>query len=286
MNRCLQSYQRAQRIVKPYSHMSLISFTFHVPICYYLVENYGFVGAAWALPINQWVLLLAVLIYSKCLGLNEKCWPGWSTACLSGWWPLLKLALGGTVAVMGEWWSWEICSGMAGSLGTIPLAGHMAIQTFSFFYFPLPFSVSMAATVRIGNLLGEGNGPQAIRVARLALVMCQSIMLVCACVVYAVRDKFAYLYTSDPDVVAIVADVAMIYVCFIFLSGTTQCLRGIMSGCGRQSTLAKVSVFASYGVGLPVSATLGLYYGWGLAGIWAGLALSNVVYVHKQSASD
>ena len=54
-------------------------------------------------------------------------------------------------------------------LGTIVLAGHMAVQTFAFFYFPLPFSVSMATTVRIGNLLGEGNGPQAIRVAKLGL---------------------------------------------------------------------------------------------------------------------
>ena len=166
-------------------------------------------------------------------------------------------------------------------LGTIVLAGHMAVQTFAFFYFPLPFSVSMATTVRIGNLLGEGNGPQAIRVAKLGLCITQSIMTVCAAFVYSVRDRFAYLYTSDAEVVALVADVALVYVLFIMLSGTTQCLRGILTGCGRQPVLAKVSIFASYAVGVPLSFILSgvTPYGldWGLSGIWLGLASSNVV---------
>ena len=106
MNRCVQSYQRAQRIVQPIARMSVISFAAHVPTCWWLVENYGFEGAAWALPINQWVLLISVLVYSKYKGLNERCWGGWSRDCLSGWLPLLRLAAAGTIAVMGEWWSW------------------------------------------------------------------------------------------------------------------------------------------------------------------------------------
>ena len=106
-------------------------------------------------------------------------------------------------------------------------------------------------------------------------------MTVCAAFVYSVRDRFAYLYTSDAEVVALVADVALVYVLFVMLSGTTQCLRGILTGCGRQPVLAKVSIFASYAVGVPLSFILSgvTPYGldWGLSGIWLGLASSNVV---------
>ena len=115
MNRCVQSYQRAQRIVQPIARMSVISFAAHVPTCWWLVTNYGFEGAAWALPINQWVLLISVLVYSKYKGLNERCWGGWSRDCLSGWLPLLRLAAAGTIAVMGEWGSWGL--GALGSTG-------------------------------------------------------------------------------------------------------------------------------------------------------------------------
>ena len=59
MNRCVQSYQRAQRIVQPIARMSVISFAAHVPTCWWLVENYGFEGAAWALPINRKIVKLS-----------------------------------------------------------------------------------------------------------------------------------------------------------------------------------------------------------------------------------
>ena len=49
---------------------------------------------------------------------------------------------------------------MAGRLGEIPLAAHVTMQNLQFFTFPIPFGVSMAGTVRVGNLLGAGNGKQ------------------------------------------------------------------------------------------------------------------------------
>jgi Na+-driven multidrug efflux pump len=58
---------------------------------------------------------------------------------------------------------------MAGTLGEVALAAHVTIQNFSFFYFPLPFSVSMAGTIRIGNLLGAGNPDLAVLVTKVSL---------------------------------------------------------------------------------------------------------------------
>lgn len=55
MNRCIQSFWRAQRIVKPYTHCSYISFLVHIPTCMYFVERWGFIGAAFSLPVNQWL---------------------------------------------------------------------------------------------------------------------------------------------------------------------------------------------------------------------------------------
>ena len=45
------------------------------------------------------------------------------------------------------------------------------------------------------------------------------------------------------------AGVTTVYVFFVFLGGSTQCLRGVLSGCGRQSDNARVSLVASYCVG-------------------------------------
>lgn len=111
------------------------------------------------------------------------------------------------------------------------------------------------------------------------------------------------VYTDDERVAAKVADVTSVYVMFIFLGGSTQCLRGVLSGCGRQSSNAKVSLISSYVqfchtpmsgttsflfqshtrfyggsycVGLPISYMFCFQLDWGLAGLWLGLVVSNV----------
>ena len=79
---------------------------------------------------------------------------------------------------------------MAGTLGEVALAADVTIQNFSFFYFPLPFSVSMAGTIRIGNLLGAGEPGLAVLVTKVSLVVTNCIMFTCALIVFLVRYAF------------------------------------------------------------------------------------------------
>ena len=61
-----------------------------------------------------------------------------------------------------------------------------------FFTFPVPFSVSMAGTIRVGNLLGAGNGAQGLTVTKLTLGCTNAIMLSTAVLVLIFRDKIPY----------------------------------------------------------------------------------------------
>ena len=78
----------------------------------------------------------------------------------------------------------------------------------------------------------------------------------------ACRDDFARVYTDDDRVASTVAEVTSVYVMFVFLGGSTQCLRGVLSGCGRQSANARVSLISSYCVGLPISYLFCFQFGW------------------------
>lgn len=57
-------------------------------------------------------------------GYLAKCWGGWTKEALTDWGPMLRLGSAGTISLMGEWWSWEMASGMAAVLGPIQLAAH------------------------------------------------------------------------------------------------------------------------------------------------------------------
>ena len=75
---------------------------------------------------------------------------------------MVKMGSAGMLSTMGQWWSWEIAAGMAGVLGETSLAAHSCIANLGFFYFPVPFAVSTATTVSVGNSLGAGK-PAAAR---------------------------------------------------------------------------------------------------------------------------
>ena len=126
------------------------------------------------------------------------------------------------------------------------------------------------------NLLGAGQWKGAVLVTKLALVVTNAIMMTCSVIVFFVRKDFARIYTDDDRVAETVAGVTTVYVFFVFLGGSTQCLRGVLSGCGRQSDNARVSLVASYCVGLPISYFMCFKLEWGLAGLWLGLVVSNV----------
>eukprot|EP01051_Picozoa_sp_SAG22_P011753 SAG22_NODE_1160_length_5317_cov_44.271560_1_plen_180_part_00 len=128
----------------------------------------------------------------------------------------------------------------------------------------------------MGNLLGAGDWKTALLTTKLALTITNCIMITCSVVVFFARNDFARIYTDDARVVAQVADVATVYVFFIFLGGSTQCLRGVLAGCGRQTVNARISLAASYAVGLPVSYIFCFQLRWGLQGLWLGLVCSNV----------
>ena len=67
-NRCMQSFWRAQRIVKPYTWIAWIGLAIHLPVCWLFVELWGFHGACWAMPINQWAQFFLLIGYNKWKG--------------------------------------------------------------------------------------------------------------------------------------------------------------------------------------------------------------------------
>eukprot|EP01052_Picozoa_sp_SAG31_P009868 SAG31_NODE_529_length_14420_cov_20.000140_1_plen_133_part_10 len=127
---------------------------------------------------------------------------------------MLKIGAAGVAANMGQWWSWEIAAGMAGTLGEVSLAAHAVLQNIGFFLFPLFFGTSTGATVRTGQALGAGNEAGAAMTAKATVSLAAILAAGSLSVLLSYRSEFAYLYSDDAEVVALAADVLPIYLCY------------------------------------------------------------------------
>ena len=70
----------------------------------------------------------------------------------------------------------------------------------------------------------------------------------------------------------------------ILLGGTCPRLyAGVLSGCGRQTWCACANITCFWVLGLPLSWLLGLHMGFGLDGLWAGIAVGSLAQVRQGS---
>jgi len=137
------------------SYVLLITSPINVALNYLFVYTFkfGLLGAPFATGITYWLSFLLLIAYAKFIDGGQP-WGGWSKRAFQGWGIFIQLALMGILMVGTEWLAFEIITIMAGRLGTLSLAAQSVIATTDQLLNTIPFGLGVAASNRVGNLLG------------------------------------------------------------------------------------------------------------------------------------
>lgn len=90
----------------------------------------------------------------------------------------------------------------------------------------------------------------------------------------SLRSHIPQLFTSDPDVIELVAKILPLCAAFQLFDALAACCNGILRGLGRQEVGGYVQLFCYYVVAMPISMGTAFGLGWQLYGLWAGVALA------------
>jgi len=184
-----------------------------------------------------------------------------------------RLAILGVVHVGTEWWAFEIVALAAGRLGTIPLAAQSVIMTTDQVMNTIPFGIGVAASARVGNLLGARNAKGAARAANVAAWLSMFMGVLVLIVLMSVKDFYAKIFNDDVAVIKLTADVMPYVALFQIADGLNGSCGGSLRGMGRQHIGAAVNMVSYYMGALPLGIWLA-FHGWGLAGLWVGQCIA------------
>lgn len=193
-----------------------------------------------------------------------------------GWGVLLQLGVAGVGQTASEWWSWELIGLAASFLGPVPLAAQSVLLLSASCTYQAPFALSVATSVRIGNLLGQGNSRRAGLVANTSLFMAVATAGIWSTLFLVFRNKWGYLFNDDPDVVRLVSSILPIAALFQVFDGTNAIAGGIFRARGMQLTGALLNLSAYYVLGIPLGLLLTFHFGYNLSGLWFGLTAALV----------
>ena len=268
---------------RPAMVLGLCGLALNIPLNYIFIYGHfgvpamGGVGCGWATAIVMWVMALGMAgwerwapVYQSSELFSRFDWPQWSVIKR-----LLGIGLPIGIAVFAESSIFAVIALLIGSLGATVVAGHQIALNFSSLVFMIPYSLGMAVTVRVGQALGR----QEPREARFAAGVGMGTALAYACLsasmMLLLREHIATIYTADPTVVKVAAMLIVYSALFQFSDAIQVTAAGALRGYQDTRVTMILTLFAYWGIGLPVGYVLGLtdWFGApsGPSGLWQGL---------------
>ena len=234
--------------------------------------GWGLVGAPWATSLTRLAELLIICLY---MFLNKQSlkdtWPVFSRVNMkySVLKPFWKLAISGSLSYSAESWSFEITTILAGLLGTVALDAHLiTLAISSFFYMSFAYAVSIAASIRVGQLVGEQKPLDAQRSAHTSFIINVAVQAVLIAILVPCRNQLGNLFSSDDDVAHLVAH--LIPIAFVFMVGDViqACTAGVLRGLGRQRIILLLNILGFWILAVPIGSMFAFVAGLGVFGFW------------------
>lgn len=237
----------------------------------------GGVGCGWATALVMVFMLLGMLwwvkwapFYQPSLLFSRFDWPQWPVIRR-----LLAIGVPIGIAVFAEVSIFSVIALLIGSLGVSVVAGHQIALNFTSMVFMIPYSLGMAATVRVGQALGRDDPRQARFAAGVSMAAALGYACLSASLMLLLREQIAQIYTADPTVIALASGLIVYAALFQFSDAIQVTAAGALRGYQDTRMTMLLTLFAYWGIGLPVGYALGLssLFGEpsGPSGLWQGL---------------
>ncbi len=166
---------------------------------------------------------------------------------------------------------------LIGPMGPVPLAGHEIALNCVAFTFMVPFAISAAASVRVGQAVGRGSPTEAAAAGWTAIGLGSGFMLSASLALLLLPAEIAHAFTHDPGVVAAAVPLLLVGAAFQFFDGVQVTATGALRGTGNTHAGLYVQLIGYWVVAIPVGLFFGYHRHLGAVGLWMGLALGLMI---------
>lgn len=163
---------------------------------------------------------------------------------------------------------------ISGKIGALDQAAHNVALTLASMTYMMATGIASAITIKIGNSYGKENFDRLKTFAKISYRIILAFMIFTAIIFAVFNHTLASLMTTDPDVIALAAQLLIIAGLFQLFDGTQVIGLGILRGIGDVNIPTIITLIAYWLIGLPSGYYLGVTLGMGVKGVWYGLTFA------------
>jgi MATE family multidrug resistance protein len=275
----LRGLSEGLSLTRPSMYFSLGGLAVLAPLGYVLmfgklgIAPQGARGCGIATALVLWLEMLAFAVYLarhrnyRGLGLGERFDPPDPKRIGELLWVGLPMA----VTLLAEGGLFVAVALAIGTLGEQVVASHQVALNIASFFFMVPLGLAMAITVRVGHAVGRGD-TQGVRYAGFCgIALTLATQTFSAGLMLSMPHVIASLYTRDAGVIATATELIVLAGVFQLSDGIQVASNGALRGLKDTRVSMVITLFAYWGVGMPVGWWLAFQRGLGARGMWMGL---------------
>lgn len=266
---------RVAMIIVVVSNLVNIALNYVLIFGYYGFPELGLNGAGWATLISKTIMAISMMAY---VYFGRRYQPyrlgfsigGYSRKLIS---KMLHIGVPSGSQFIFEAGAFGFSAIMMGWIGTTALAAHQIAINLATISYMTTSGLGAAATIRVGNFLGQ-HDKKNLRASAFAMIwMATGIMTLWALLFIFGKEFLPALYIDDGAVIQLTASLMIIAAFFQLSDGIQVVTAGALRGL-QDVKIPSLLIFVAYWIiALPLGYLFAFIFDWAAIGIWIGLLI-------------
>lgn len=257
----------------------LLSAPINIFINYLLIYgNWGFpelggAGAGYASGITYWlVFFIACFVAWKRKPFKKfALFNGWEKVSFRKWKVILFIGVPIGISIFVETSIFSAVTLMMSNYSTAVISAHQIALNFTSLLYMLPLSISMGATILVGQAVGAGQMRDAKQYSYLSVGLAIAFSFVSIAILLVFRAPIASMYTTDGQIIGL-ATQFFIYAALFQMSDAIQApVQGALRGYKDVNMTFVMAIVSYWVLGLPIGYMMATFTELGPYGYWVGL---------------
>lgn len=257
----------------------LLSAPINIALNYLLIfGNFGFpelggAGAGYASGITYWIVLsiAALIAWQRKPFQSYQLFKGWQRVSFAKCLEIIKIGVPIGLSIFVEISIFSVVTLLMSGYTTETISAHQIALNFTSLLYMIPLSISMGATILVGQAVGARKMKTAKQYSFLAVGLAVLFSFISIVILLVFRQPIASLYTTDQTIIELAVHF-FVFAAFFQLSDAIQApIQGSLRGYKDVNMTFIMAIISFWGIGLPVGYFTAMYTELGPFGYWVGL---------------
>ena len=244
----------------------------------FIYGNWGFpelggIGAGYTSAITYWLVffIACAFAWKQKPFLEYKLFVEWGKISFKKWKEILIIGLPIGLSIFVEISIFSVVTLLMANYSTGVISAHQIALNFTSLLYMIPLSISMGATILVGQSVGAGQLKDAKHYSYLGILFAILFSFISIAILLLFREQIASIYTTDLEIVKLSMHF-LIYAAFFQLSDAIQApVQGALRGYKDVNITFIMAIVSYWVIGLPTGYLIANYTDLGPYGYWIGL---------------